>query len=217
MSDPAFDLAQLYDAILNGDAETAVQVTKAALAAGTDPQELVTERMIPAMDEVGRRFEEAEYFVPELLIAARAMKGALEILRPLLAERGVQPLGRVVIGTVKGDLHDIGKGLVASMLEGGGFEVFDLGVDVPPEKFVVEAQRNKADLIAVSALLTTTMTGMKSVVEAARDAGLNDICKVIVGGAPVTQRFADTIGADGYSDSASGAVTLARQLVSAAS
>ena len=208
------DVSRLYEAILNGDAESAVQVTEAALAVGTDPQEMVTERMIPAMDEVGRRFENAEYFVPELLIAARAMKGALDLLRPLLAERGVEPLGRVVIGTVKGDLHDIGKGLVASMLEGGGFEVVDLGVDVPPEKFVAEAQRNKANLIAVSALLTTTMTGMKSVVEAAREADLGDGCKVIVGGAPVTQRYADAIGADGYSESASGAVAIARQLLS---
>jgi corrinoid protein of di/trimethylamine methyltransferase len=208
-------LARLYDAILNGDAATAVQVTEAAVAAQVDPQQLVTEHMIPAMDEVGRRFENAEYFVPELLIAARAMKGALEILRPLLAERGVEPAGRVVIGTVKGDLHDIGKGLVASMLEGGGFEVTDLGVDVPPEKFVAEAEQNHADIIAVSALLTTTMTGMKTVVQALRESGLSDRCKIIIGGAPVTQKYADAIGADGYSNNASGAVALARQLVSA--
>ena len=209
------DLAQLHDAILNGDAATAKQVTEAAIAAQADPQQLVTEHMIPAMDEVGRRFENAEYFVPELLIAARAMKGALEILRPLLTERGVQPAGRVVIGTVKGDLHDIGKGLVASMLEGGGFEVIDLGVDVPPDKFVAEAQRSDAGIIAVSALLTTTMTGMKTVVEALRESGLSDRCKIIIGGAPVTQKYADAIGADGYSNNASGAVALARQLVAA--
>ncbi len=188
-------------------------MTEAALAAGADPQQLVTEGMIPAMDEVGRRFENNEYFVPELLIAARAMKGSLEILRPLLAEQGVEPVGRVVIGTVKGDLHDIGKGLVASLLEGGGFEVTDLGIDVPPDKFAAQAKECCADIVAVSALLTTTMTGMKSVVESVRQAGLQHPCKVIVGGAPVTQQFADSIGADGYSNNASGAVALARKLV----
>ena len=198
--------------MLIGDAKAAVEVTKAALAAGVDPQQLVTEQMIPAMDEVGRRFECNEYFVPELLIAARAMKGSLELLRPILAERGVEPAGRVVIGTVKGDLHDIGKGLVAAMLEGGGFDVVDLGVDVPPEKFVAKAKETNADVIAVSALLTTTMTGMKSVVQAVCDAGLKDQCKVIVGGAPVTQQYADTIGADGYSSNAAGAVALVRQI-----
>jgi methylmalonyl-CoA mutase cobalamin-binding domain/chain len=178
-----------------------------------DPQQLVTEQMIPAMDEVGRRFENNEYFVPELLIAARAMKGSLELIRPLLAERGIEPVGRIVIGTVKGDLHDIGKGLVASMLEGGGFEVTDLGVDVPPEQFASQAKEHSANIIAVSALLTTTMTGMKAVVEAVRELGLQEQCKVIVGGAPVTQQYADSIGADGYSDNASGAVALVRQLV----
>lgn len=213
MSQAAPDLKQLYEAVLNGDAKTAVEVTKGALEAGADPQQLVTEQMIPAMDEVGRRFENNEYFVPELLIAARAMKGALDLLRPLLAERGVQPVGRVVIGTVKGDLHDIGKGLVAAMLEGGGFEVVDLGVDVPPEKFVAQAQESNAHIIAVSALLTTTMTGMKTVVQAVRESGLQDRCKVIIGGAPVTQQYADTIGADGYSSNAAGAVALARQMV----
>lgn len=213
MPEPTPDLSELYEAVLTGDAQAAVEVTKAALAASMDPQQLLTESMIPAMDEVGRRFENNEYFVPELLIAARAMKGSLELLRPLLAERGVEPAGRVVIGTVKGDLHDIGKGLVASMLEGGGFEVTDLGVDVPPEKFASQAQETGADIIAVSALLTTTMTGMKSVIEAVRQVGLQDRCKVIIGGAPVTQQYADSIGADGYSDSASGAVALARQFV----
>lgn len=215
MSEPKLDLTQLYEAILNGDANRAKQVTEAALAAGVDPQELVVERMIPAMDEVGRRFECNEFFVPELLIAARAMKAALELLRPLLSERGVKPVGRVVIGTVKGDLHDIGKGLVASMLEGGGFEVVDLGVDVPAEKFVATAQERKADIIALSALLTTTMTAMKGVIEAVQKSELRGQCKVIVGGAPVTQDYADRIGADGYSSNASGAVALARRLVAA--
>jgi corrinoid protein of di/trimethylamine methyltransferase len=206
------DLAQLYEAILTGDAGTAVEVVETALAAEADPQELVTGQMIPAMDEVGRRFEVGEYFVPELLIAGRAMKGALELLRPLLAEQGVEPAGRVVIGTVKGDLHDIGKGLVASMLEGGGFEVIDLGVDVPAEKFISEAQEAGADIIALSALLTTTMPAIKGVIDAMCDAGVRDQCKVIIGGAPITQQYADSIGADGYSDSANGAVRLAREL-----
>lgn len=212
MSEPASETKKLYEAVLIGDAKAAVEVTKAALAAGVDPQQLVTQQMIPAMDEVGRRFECNEYFVPELLIAARAMKGSLELLRPILAERGIEPTGRVVIGTVKGDLHDIGKGLVAAMLEGGGFDVVDLGVDVPPEKFVAKAKETNADVIAVSALLTTTMTGMKSVVQAVCDAGLKGQCKVIVGGAPVTQQYADTIGADGYSSNAAGAVALVRQI-----
>jgi corrinoid protein of di/trimethylamine methyltransferase len=209
------DLSKLYDAILKGDNKTSVQVVKEALAEGVEPTVLVSEQMIPAMNEVGRRFECNEYFVPELLVAARAMKGALALLRPLLAERGVEPAGRVVIGTVKGDLHDIGKGLVASMLEGGGFEVVDLGVDVPAERFVAEAKNANADIVALSALLTTTMTGMKTVIEAIQKAGLRDKCKVMIGGAPVTQQYADSIGADGYSDNASGAVTLARQLVAA--
>ncbi len=207
------DLNTLYEAVLSGDRHTAVEVTRAALEAGVDPQQLVTTQMISAMDEVGRRFESHEYFVPELLIAARAMKGALELIRPLLAERGVEPMGRVVIGTVKGDLHDIGKGLVAAMLEGGGFDVVDLGVDVAAETFVAQAQERQADVIAVSALLTTTMTGMKSVVQAVQEGGLKEHHKVIVGGAPVTQKFADAIGADGYSSTAAGAVTLVRRLV----
>lgn len=213
MSENMPDLTKLYEAVLNGNAQAAVQITEEALAAGVAPQSLVADQMIPAMEEVGRRFECNEYFVPELLIAARAMKGALNLLRPLLAECGVEPTGRVVIGTVKGDLHDIGKGLVASMLEGGGFEVVDLGVDVPPDRFIAEAQEKGANLIAVSALLTTTMTGMKAVVDAVKEAGLHDRCKVIIGGAPVTQQYAESIGADGYSSNANGAVTLARQLV----
>lgn len=215
MSEGTPDLTKLYEAILTGNATAAREITEQALAAGVDPQQLVTEQMIPAMDEVGNRFECNEFYVPELLIAARAMKSALELLRPLLAEQGVEPVGRVVIGTVKGDLHDIGKGLVASMLEGGGFEVVDLGVDVPAEKFVDKAIECHADLIAVSALLTTTMTGMKAVIDAVKASELKDSCKVIVGGAPVTQQYADSIGADGYSSNASGAVNLARQLVAA--
>ncbi len=215
MAESERDWKELYDAVLTGDAESSVRLVEEALAADVDPQLLVQEYMIPAMDEVGRRFENAEYFVPELLIAGRAMKGALELLRPRLAERGVEPTGRVVIGTVQGDVHDIGKGLVASMLEGGGFEVIDLGVDVPPQKFVSEAKASGANLVALSALLTTTMLEMKTVIAALEDAGLREHCKVMVGGAPVTEHFAESIGADGYSRDAAAAVTLARQLSAA--
>jgi len=209
------DFSKLTEAIMNGDAKASVAITKEALDKKTDPQELVTKYMIPAMDEMGKRFETGDCFVPELLISARAMKASLELIRPLLAARGAEPVGRVVIGTMKGDLHDIGKNLVASMLEGAGFEVIDLGVDVGPDKFIAEAQSKKADLIALSALLTTTMPHMRSVIEELKKAGARDRFKVIVGGAPVTQRYADEIGADGYSDNANGAVGLARRLVTA--
>ena len=208
MSDPA----QLYDAILTGDAKRAESVTRAALEAKVDPNELIRQYMVPAMDEVGRRFECNDYFVPELLIAARAMKTALELITPHLAGTAAQRAGRVVIGTVQGDLHDIGKNLVASMLEGGGFEVIDLGVDVPAEKFVEAAREKEGTIVALSALLTTTMNMMKRVIEALDAAGLRSSTKVMVGGAPVTQQFADEIGADGYSDNASAAVALARKL-----
>jgi 5-methyltetrahydrofolate--homocysteine methyltransferase len=210
------DLQKLYDAVLNGDQKTAVAVTQEALAEGIAPLELVTKYMIPAMDEVGRRFECEEYFVPELLLSARAMKGALELLRPLLAASGAQPAGRVVIGTVKGDLHDIGKNLVASMLEGGGFEVIDLGADVAPEKFIQAVQEKDAQIVALSALLTVTMPSMRKTIDALREAGVRDKVKVMVGGAPVTPQFAREIGADGYGENATAAVALARQFVQAA-
>jgi len=209
------DLSRLYDAVVNGDAKTAVAITKEALAENADPMELVTRYMIPAMNEVGRRFEAEEYFVPELLLSARAMKSAMELIRPLLAARGAQPVGRVVIGTVKGDLHDIGKNLVASMLEGGGFEVIDLGADVPPEKFVEAVQERNAQILALSALLTVTMPAMKTTIEALKAAGLRDRVKVMVGGAPVTHKYAEEIGADGYGENASVAVQLARRLIGA--
>lgn len=208
MSDPV----QLYDAILTGNAKLAEAVTREALEAKIDPNELIRQYMVPAMDEVGRRFECNDYFVPELLIAARAMKTALELITPHLAGNAAQRAGRVVIGTVQGDLHDIGKNLVASMLEGGGFEVIDLGVDVPAEKFVEAAREKEGTIVALSALLTTTMNMMKRVIEALSEAGLRSSTKVMVGGAPVTQQFADEIGADGYSDNASAAVALARKL-----
>jgi corrinoid protein of di/trimethylamine methyltransferase len=209
------DYSRLTEAVLNGDSKTAVAVTQEALGANVDPQELVTKYMIPAMDEVGRRFETGDCFVPELLIAARAMKASLELIRPLLAAKGAEPVGRVAIGTVKGDLHDIGKNLVASMLEGAGFEVIDLGVDVPAERIINELKTKRVNLLALSALLTTTMPNMKVVIEELKKAGVRDSVKVIIGGAPVTQRFADEIGADGYSDNANGAVGLARKLVAA--
>ena len=209
------DLSKLTEAILNGDAKAAVAITQQALAEKTDPQELVTKYMIPAMDEMGKRFETGDCFVPELLIAARAMKASLALIRPLLAARGAEPAGRILIGTVKGDLHDIGKNLVASMLEGAGFEVVDLGVDVGHEKILAELQTKKADVVALSALLTTTMPNMRTVIDELKKAGVRDQIKVIVGGAPLTQRFADEIGADGYSDNANGAVSLARKLVAA--
>ena len=206
------DYTELYDAILTGNAKKAEEVTKAALAAKVDPTELVRKYMIPAMDEVGKRFECSEYFVPELLIAARAMKTSLELITPLLAEAGAEPVGRVVIGTVQGDLHDIGKNLVASMLEGGGFQVIDLGVDVPAQRFVEAAKEKDGTIVALSALLTTTMTMMKTVIDALEKAGIRNKTKVIIGGAPITQQYADQIGADGYSDNASAAVALARKL-----
>jgi len=209
------DLKKLYDAILTGNFKSAKEITQQALAAGADPQAMVQQYMIPAMDEVGRRYEANEYFVPELLISARAMKASLEFIRPLLIASGAEPAGRVVIGTVKGDLHDIGKNLVAAMLEGAGFEVIDLGVDVSPEKFITALNEKKAGLVAMSALLTTTMNSMKTTVEAMKAAGVRNNVKIMIGGAPVTEKHAEEIGADGYSTNANGAVALARKLVAA--
>lgn len=210
------DLKKLHDAILNGDAKTAKAVTEEALAANADPLELVQKYMVPAMDEVGKRFECEEYFVPELLLAARAMKSSLELIRPLLVASGAEPAGRVVIGTVKGDLHDIGKNLVSAMLEGGGFEVFDLGADVAPQKFVDAVKERKPQLVCLSALLTVTMPSMKTTIQALKEAGLRGDVKVLVGGAPVTEQFAREIGADGYGENATSAVSLARKMVAAA-
>ena len=196
------EASELYDAILKGNAKKAEEVTKAALAANVDPSELVQKYMIPAMDEVGKRFECNDYFVPELLIAARAMKISLALITPYLAKSGVEPTARVVIGTVQGDLHDIGKNLVASMLEGGGFQVVDLGVNVAPQKFVEAAQEKEGTIVALSALLTTTMTMMKTVIDALSQAGIRGKTRVMVGGAPITQQYAEEIGADGYTDNA---------------
>ena len=205
----------LYDAVVSGDAKSSQAITQQALADGVDPLQLVNDYMVPAMDEVGRRFEANEYFVPELLISARAMKAALEVIRPLLVARGDKPVGRVAIGTVKGDLHDIGKNLVASLLEGGGFEVIDLGVNVPPEKFIEVINTRQANIVAMSALLTTTMPAMRTTIEALKKAGVRDKVKVLIGGAPITQKYADEIGADGYSENAVGAVALAKRAVAA--
>jgi 5-methyltetrahydrofolate--homocysteine methyltransferase len=207
------DLKQLYDAVVGGDAKAAHSITQQALAEGIDPLTLVNEHMVPAMDEVGRRFESNDYFVPELLISARAMKASLDLIRPLLTARGDKPVGRVAIGTVKGDLHDIGKNLVASLLEGGGFEVIDLGVNVAPEKFIATVKEKNANIVAMSALLTTTMPAMRTTIEALKQAGVRDQVKVLIGGAPITQKYADEIGADGYSENAVGAVALAKKAV----
>jgi corrinoid protein of di/trimethylamine methyltransferase len=209
------DLKQLYDSVVSGDAKATQAITQQALADGVDPLKLVNDYMVPAMDEVGRRFEANEYFVPELLISARAMKAALELIRPLLTARGDKPVGRVAIGTVKGDLHDIGKNLVASLLEGGGFEVIDLGVNVTPEKFIETVNTKQANIVAMSALLTTTMPSMKTTIEALRQAGVRSKVKVLIGGAPITQKYAEEIGADGYSENAVGAVALAKKAVAA--
>jgi corrinoid protein of di/trimethylamine methyltransferase len=209
------DLKKLYDAIVNGDAKSAASITKEALSAGADPAELVAKYMIPAMDEVGRLFECEEYFVPELLLAGRAMKAALEYLRPLLAASGAKPSGKVIIGTVKGDLHDIGKNLVAAMPEGAGFEITDLGTDVSPEKFVEAVGAKGANIVCLSALLTVTMPAMKTTVEALTAAGVRDKVKIMIGGAPVTDQYAREIGADSYSENASAAVASARRLAAA--
>jgi 5-methyltetrahydrofolate--homocysteine methyltransferase len=209
------DLNLLHKAILSGDAKTAKAVTEQALAEKADPMKLVQEYMMPAMSEVGRRFECNEYFVPELLLAARAMKSALELIRPLLVASGAKPTARVALGTVKGDLHDIGKNLVAAMLEGGGYEVIDLGVNVTPEQFVAAVKDKGANIVAMSALLTTTMPSMKTTMEALQQAGVRQQVKVLVGGAPITQKYADEIGADGFSESAAGAVAAAKKAVGA--
>lgn len=206
----------LYDAILNGDAKKARAATEAALAAGDQPMVLIQESMVPAMDEVGRLFECEEYFVPELLLAGRAMKGAMELLKPLLAAAGQKMAVRVVIGTVKGDLHDIGKNIVASMLEGSGFEVIDLGTDVSPENFVAAVEQRKPQVVCMSALLTVTMPSMKTTIDALQTAGLRTQVKVLIGGAPVTHQYAKEIGADGYSENANGAVGLVKNLLAGA-
>jgi 5-methyltetrahydrofolate--homocysteine methyltransferase len=203
----------IYRGILDGDMKAVQEATTAALAEGIAAGELLNEAMIPGMGEVGRLFEINEYYVPEMLIAARAMKAGLAILKPELVATGVEPKGKVALGTVKGDLHDIGKNLVGIMVEGAGFEVIDLGVDVSPEAFVSAARDKGAHVIGLSALLTTTMPSMKNTIEAVQEAGLQGKVKVIIGGAPVTQKYADEIGADGYSRDAAGAANLVKKLL----
>jgi corrinoid protein of di/trimethylamine methyltransferase len=207
---------ELYDAILNGDAKKAYAATEVELAAGVEPMQLIAESMVPAMDEVGKLFEAEEYFVPELLLAGRAMKSAMELIRPLLVASGQRMAVRVIIGTVKGDLHDIGKNIVASMLEGSGFEVIDLGADVSPESFVAAVRERQPHIVCMSALLTVTMPAMKTTIDALSNAGVRTVVKVLVGGAPVTSQYAKEIGADGYSENASGAVSLVKNLLAGA-
>jgi 5-methyltetrahydrofolate--homocysteine methyltransferase len=206
-------LQEIYDSILNGQQKvTPVKVTQ-ALAEGVEPVTILNEGMVSAMAEVGRLFEEGEYYVPEMLIAARAMQSGLAVLKPRLVQDSFKPIARVAAGTVKGDLHDIGKNLVCMMLEGASFEILDLGTDVPPEKFVAAVRDQGANVICMSALLTTTMPSMRTTVEALKAAGVRDQVKVMVGGAPVTEAYAREIGADGYATDASRAVALARSLV----
>ena len=204
------NFSPLAQGVIDGELDIVLNEVQQCLAGNVSPQSIMDDHLVPAMKEVGRLFEEGEYFVPELMISARAMQSAMKILNPLLSDSGVQKIGRVVIGTVKGDFHDIGKNLVAAMLEGGGFDVVDLGVDVSPEKFAEAAQQQVGTLVAMSALLTTTMPQMKKVIEKLEEDGLRSTSKVIIGGAPVTSEFAKVIGADGYSDNASAAVTLAK-------
>ena len=207
-------LQKIYDSVLNGDMDETAGFVEAALNAQLEPGVILNESMISAMKEVGRLFEEGEYFVPEMLIAARAMQAGLAILKPHLIQAKVASAGKVVIGTVKGDLHDIGKNLVSMMLEGSAFDIVDLGVDVAPEKFVEAVKVHQPQIVGFSALLTTTMPNMKVTIEALKAAGLRDQVKVMVGGAPVTEAFAHDIGADGYAGDASRAATLAKSLVS---
>lgn len=206
-------LQEIYDAILNGDNSVTPGLVQDALDEGIEPSRILNEGMVPAMGKVGSLFEEGEYFVPEMLISARAMQAGLGVLRPHLVDADVKPAGKVVMGTVKGDLHDIGKNLVCMMLEGGGFEIIDLGADVAPEKFIAAIQEHQPDLIGMSALLTTTMPNMKTTIQAIEEAGIRNRVKILVGGAPLTQDYADQIGADGYAPDASRAVSLAKSLV----
>ena len=206
-------LGQLYDETLTGNKPAVLELTNQGLAMGLGPETLLYEALIPSLEEVGARFERGDFFVPEMLIAGKAMAGALEILRPLLAETGAKPIGTFVMGTVKGDVHDIGKNLVNIMLEGAGLTVYDLGVNVAPETFVEKVQEHEPDIVGFSAFLTTTMPMFKANINALQKAGIRDKVIVMVGGAPVTQEYADAVGADGYSADASSAVKKAKELV----
>jgi 5-methyltetrahydrofolate--homocysteine methyltransferase len=206
------DLKPIFQNVIDGQADAVANGVKAALAAGVDANTILNEALIAAMEDVGCKFEEGELFVPEMLVSARAMQAGLSLLKPHLAVTDTKSSGKIAIGTVKGDLHDIGKNLVAMMLEGAGFEVIDLGVDATPQAFV-DAVQNGAGLIGMSALLTTTMSSMGATIEALKAAGLRDKVKIMVGGAPVTEDFAKAIGADAFAPDASSATRVARQLV----
>ncbi len=206
-------LDKIYKSVLEGDAPGTEANVKSSLDEGVEAGKILNESLIAAMHEVGNRFENGEYYVPEMLIAARAMQTGLVLLKPHLVEAGIESAGKVVIGTVKGDLHDIGKNLVAMMLEGAGFEIIDLGTDVSPDQFIAAVQEHKPHIMGMSALLTTTMQGMKSTIEVLEEAGVRDSVKIIVGGAPVTDDFAKEISADGYAPDASRAVAVAKSLV----
>ena len=208
-------LQALYDQTLVGNAPEVLDLTHTALGQGMEPQSLLFDALIPSLEEVGARFERGDFFVPEMLIAGRAMAGAMEVLRPLLAETGVQTIGTFLMGTVKGDVHDIGKNLVNIMLEGAGFEVIDLGVQVAPERFVEKIQEHRPDIVGFSAFLTTTMPMFKANMNALTKAGIRDDVIVMVGGAPVTQEYADAVGADGYAADASATVKRAKALLKA--
>ena len=205
------DLKALSQAIIKGDQKTAVEITKAAISEGMEPATILADGLIAGMNVIGVRFKANEVYIPEVLIAARAMKMAMEHLEPVLVAAGVKPLGKALIGTVQGDLHDIGKNLVAMMLKGAGYEVVDVGVDVSPEKFVAKAKEANPHAIGLSALLTTTMPAMEKTIEALKTAGVK--AKVMIGGAPVTQAYADKIGADGYAPDAASAVDLIQKLM----
>lgn len=205
-------LNPISQAVIEGNMAETQELVQAAVAAEVPAGEILQGALIPAMGEVGRLFEEGDYFVPEMLIAARAMKAGLAIIRPLLVESGVEPVGKVAIGTVQGDLHDIGKNLVAMILEGAGFEIYDIGTDVSPEQFIA-AVENGVDIIGLSALLTTTMPNMVKTINAIEAAGLRDQVKIIIGGAPITQEFSDQIGADGFAPDAIQAAKLAKSLI----
>ncbi len=208
-------LKAVYDAIIDGVAKSAAAAVESAIIEGIDPATILNESMIAAMSEVGKLFEEGEYYVPEMLISAKAMQAGLAVLKPHLVKDSYKSAGKVVAGTVKGDLHDIGKNLVCMMLEGAAFEIIDLGSDVPSQKFVDAVRDNKADFVAMSALLTTTMPEMKNTIEALTEAGLRSQVKVLIGGAPVTSQYAHDIGADGFAPDASRAVALAKSLIAA--
>ncbi|MGZ4590626.1 MAG: corrinoid protein [Actinomycetes bacterium] len=206
-------LKALYDETLVGNAPEVLRLTEHGLAEGMEPETILFEALIPSLEEVGARFERGDFFVPEMLIAGKAMAGALDRLRPLLAQTGAETVGKFVMGTVKGDVHDIGKNLVNIMLEGAGFEVIDLGVQVAPEKFVAAIEEHRPDIVGFSAFLTTTMPMFKANINALEKSGLRDQVIVLVGGAPVTQEYADAVGADGYAADASQAVKLAKDLI----